>query len=329
MESATSANTVIPCLAMREFEGKLAADSDFFGDYEMTIGARVYADEFDTAPKTIPTQTFSVTLGEPQSDLAALYEEDEPEESSEILESFSELQRFKNELVFPSEFTSGDDAWSYQLASGGYKLYNSKSATERWYWDLALIMPEKYFTDGRIMYQWITYADTDLTPELTGAIACKTVVGDVTATQVDQWQGVTDLLSTSDAIIGKKWYKQQRDGKMTEPEYRALFWNDIFNLVDAPDRTGYKVQHCQAEIEIAAGALPDDVTIDMQIGARFYANDDAVEFESRDGKAFDWYNQVLSYSAKYEIEPVYDITTAKGKVEAAITNDPVDLSTLS
>ena len=40
-------------------------------------------------------------------------------------------------------------------------------------------MPTKYFTEGRIMYQWITFADEDKTDDLTGAVACKTVVGDV------------------------------------------------------------------------------------------------------------------------------------------------------
>lgn len=80
----------MPCLAMLIFDGKLEDTDDFYGTYDVTIGARVYSSDYDTAPVSVPDQTFSITLGEPVSDLSSLYEEDEPEDSSETLESFSE-----------------------------------------------------------------------------------------------------------------------------------------------------------------------------------------------------------------------------------------------
>jgi len=329
-------NSIMPCEASLIFDGKIKADDKLFGTYDVTIGARIYSDEFDTEPKSLPSQSFTFTIGEPESDLSALFEEEATEETSEILESFSHRQRFKNSVVFPDEYDEANDAdtlfWSHQVASGGYKLYSAKDAVERWYWDLALIMPTKYFTTDRIIYQWITFADQAGSRELTGAVACKIVVGDPTATQVDQWQGVTDLSATSEDVVGKKWYKQQRNGKMVSPDYQALFWQDVFTLVDAPNRTGYSIQHCQAEVKLEDGyTLPDGVTIDMQVGARFYASDDATEFLATPSKpVFDWYNEQLTYDAKYEIEPVYNLETAQAGEKIQIDNDPVDLtSTMS
>lgn len=113
---------------------------------------------------------------------------------------------------------------------------------------------------------------------------------------------------------------------MEEPLYRALFWDTIFELTEVEGRDGYSVQHCQAEIEIEGDSLPDNATIDMKIGARFYADDDATEFLAVDGKVFDWFNEVISYDAAYEIEPVYDIDSAKGKVEAEIVTEPQSLT---
>lgn len=111
-------NTYMPCVAEFTFDGKLAADNSLFGDYDMTIGVRVYADEFDTEPKSLPTSTFTVTIGEPESDLAAIYEEETTEETSALLESFKEKQRFKLSAVFPDEYDASTDAdtmyWGYQ-----------------------------------------------------------------------------------------------------------------------------------------------------------------------------------------------------------------------
>jgi len=141
-----------------------------------------------------------------------------------------------------------------------------------------VILPAKYFTDDRIIYQWITYEDANGDRELTGAIGCKISVNNAAATKVDQWQGITDLTSDSTEVVGKKWYKQARTGKMSSPLYQALFWQDVFTLADVTERAGYKVQHCQVELPLDNGKLPEGITINMQVGARFYANDDATEF---------------------------------------------------
>lgn len=260
-------NTYMPCVAEFTFDGKLAADNSLFGEYDMTIGVRIYTDEFDTEPKSLPTSSFTVTIGEPETDLAAVFEEETTEETSALLESFKEKQRFKLSNVFPDEYDASNDAdtmyWGYQWASGGYKVYSEKNAVDRWYWDLAVMLPEKYFTDDRIIYQWLTYEDADGDRELTGAIGCKISVNNAAATKVDQWQGITDLTSESTEVVGKKWYKQARTGKMSAPLYQALFWQDVFTLADIPERSGYKVQHCQAELPLDDGKLPEGITINM------------------------------------------------------------------
>lgn len=235
-----------------------------------------------------------------------------------------------NEEVFPDEYDAGSDSElyfkSFQFASGGQKLYDNEP--DSWYWDLFLVMPEKYFTTDRIIYQWITYTDGN-DGEMTGAVACKVQVGNTDLTSVDQWNKATDLSSDSEDIIGQPWYKQQRNGKMSDPLYRAKYWDTIFELVDSDDRSGYKVQHCVAELTIEDGALPDGITVKMNMGARFYADDTATEFLSTtyDDKDMSWHNNVLEYDPIYEIEPVYDVETAKGKVEAEVKAEPATLDT--
>jgi len=79
--------------------------------------------------------------------------------------------------------------------SGGYKLYGSEGASDRWYFNLAIELPTDKFVDGQIIYQWVTYEDENQSPELTGAVACKIEVGDYSKTSADQWKGVTNLSS--------------------------------------------------------------------------------------------------------------------------------------
>lgn len=63
------------------------------------------------------------------------------------------------------------------------------------------------FTNGEIIYQWITYADADQTAGYVGAVGCKIEVGDFTKTKADQWDTVVNMASNSTDVAGKKWYK--------------------------------------------------------------------------------------------------------------------------
>jgi hypothetical protein len=47
-----------PCFAVIEYDGKLDSTNDIFGTYNVTLGTRIYADESDTSPKSLPEQSF-------------------------------------------------------------------------------------------------------------------------------------------------------------------------------------------------------------------------------------------------------------------------------
>ena len=63
------------CHAMIKFDGKVNSTNSIFGEYSITIGARVYANETDTTPKSLPTQTFIETIEMPETDFSKIYEE--------------------------------------------------------------------------------------------------------------------------------------------------------------------------------------------------------------------------------------------------------------
>ena len=179
---------------MLKFDGKVEETDPIFGEYNITIGVRVYSNETDTTPKSLSAQSFKIEFTQPEDDLSTLYEEDVPAETSETIVYFDEKFRFKN-----SDITTDASLKGFQTAKGGYKLYGSSSgATDRWFIDLALELPTVAFTDGLIIYQWITYEDSSQSDDYSGAVACKITVGDTSATSVDQWIGVTNMSSESD-----------------------------------------------------------------------------------------------------------------------------------
>lgn len=47
---------------------------------------------------------------------------------------------------------------------------------------MALELPTSLFVDGEIIYQWITYEDSNQNLETTGAVGCKVTVGDFSKT---------------------------------------------------------------------------------------------------------------------------------------------------
>jgi hypothetical protein len=88
-------NIVQPCFAEFTFEGKLDQESGIFGDWIVTLGARLYMNEYDVEPVSVPSQTWEFTLGEPETDFEAVFEEDEPEERSETVVTFKEKARYR------------------------------------------------------------------------------------------------------------------------------------------------------------------------------------------------------------------------------------------
>ena len=66
---------------------------------------------------------------------------------------------------------------------------------------------------------------------------------------------------------------------------------------------------------------------DLEVGVRFYANDDATTFDATTERWFEWYRDEMEYTDDLEIEPVYDFATAqpqtneKQNFEVSITDE--------
>ena len=109
-------------------------------------------------------------FGQPQSDLSILYEEQVDESQSASFVYMKDKQRFWIDEVFPS---SGLTGRGYQIVTGGYKLYGTSGAEDRWFFNFNIELPTSMFTNGTIIYQYLTYQDADQNIANTGAVACK------------------------------------------------------------------------------------------------------------------------------------------------------------
>ena len=200
---------------MIDYGKKLTANDPIFGQWNVTLGARIYKSNTDTKPTAIPDQEYQVQFGQPQTDLAVLNEEQVPENNSEEIVVLEEFNMFDNSAI-----DAGYTGQGFQTVFGGWKVYDTAAAAgacDRWYWRFELEIPTAATaTDGTIYYQYMTYTTTD--PSLTGAVACKTEQGNFAKSSADQWAGVAvNLDSSSSGVVGKKWNKQARDTKMKEP----------------------------------------------------------------------------------------------------------------
>ena len=162
---------------------------------------------------------------------------------------------------------------------GGYKLYGTSDAEDRWFFNFAIEAPSSLFVDDEIIYMWLKYADSTMSDANTGAVACKVAVNDISKTSVDQWIGETNMSSESEGIVGKLWKNQNKEGKMATADYTALYYNeDIFLLKDS-NRTSvsnYSIQQCEVEVRLDDSVDVETLTYDMQFGMRFYENNDAL-----------------------------------------------------
>ena len=114
--------------------------------------------------------------------------------------------------------------------------------------------------------------------------------------------------SDSIDVVGKRWYKQNKLGKMSTPDYYALFYKqELFSLQTSPRTTGdYSIQMCEVEIKLPEGSNPDTITYNMQMGIRFYENNESTTFYSSPEPEFDWYNSDMEFSDELKEEPVYE-----------------------
>ena len=175
-------------------------------------------------------------------------EEQQPEDKSETIEIFRDFQRFQLSGLTGDSSTVGV---GFQRLIGGYKLYGADDAEDRWYWKFALEVPTSMLTNGTIVYQWLSYADTNQSNDTTGAVACKVEVGAPNKASADQWSGLVNLDSSSREVVGKKWNKQLREGKMKKPDYEVFFWNTAnYAAIPSPrvDDGSLSIQFCETEV---------------------------------------------------------------------------------
>mgnify|MGYP000915182986 FL=1 len=318
--------SVMPCFAKVMYDGKLDATNPIFGVYNVTLGGRVYANDSDTSPMTLPEQSLQIEFTQPESDLSNVYEEkDVPEEKAAEVIYLDDKFRFKALDVWPAH--TGDEKFAWLRVRGGYKLYGTSGAEDRWFWNFGLEYPTALVQQGEQLFFWLKYADDALSEDLTGAVACKIETGDNLKTAVSQWTGDVNMHADSADVVGKKWYKQNKLGKMSVPDYYALFYKeDIFTVQESPRTTGgYSVQQCEVEIKLPEGATPDTVTLTMETGVRFYASNDATTFLTTPEKEYDWYNEVMEFSNELKEVAVYEDKQPTKAVEEAFEFDVTNI----
>lgn len=143
----------------------------------------------------------------PETDLSNLYEEkDVPEDKAATVTYLDDKFRFKVADTFTA-WTGDVKANFWMRVQGGYKLYGTSGAEDRWFFNLALERPTELYTTGEIIYFWLKYGDDDMTDENTGVVGCKIESGNALNTKADQWIGDVNMASASADVIGKKWYK--------------------------------------------------------------------------------------------------------------------------
>ena len=84
---------------MIDYGKKLTANDPIFGQWNVTLGARIYKNNADTQPTAIPDQEYQVQFGQPQTDLATLNEEQVPENNFEEIVVLEEFNMFDNSAI--------------------------------------------------------------------------------------------------------------------------------------------------------------------------------------------------------------------------------------
>ena len=157
----------------------------FFTTYDVTMSTRIYPNDTATTFTSLPQQSTTVEIKKPNTDLASLYEEQQPETSAETVTYFDSTFKFPLS-EYESDSTIPETERGFQRARGGYKLYGDANAEDRWFFNLALELPTAKFITGNILYQWITYEFQDSAfAHLNGAAACKIEVGNYQKTSSD------------------------------------------------------------------------------------------------------------------------------------------------
>lgn len=103
---------------------------------------------------------------------------------------------------------------------------------------------------------------------------------------------------------------------MADADYFAQPWYEESYSVQESERTSgdYSIQWCEVEI-ILDEALPKELTYEMQMGVRFYADSDATTFVSTGQPSFEWYREEMKFDPELNEEPVYEDKQTKKQAE--------------
>jgi hypothetical protein len=136
--------TIQPCKATFEFKGKLNSTDEVFGQYNVTLGVRIYNNDTDTKPINIVMDSYQIMFGEPVTDFEELFEEkDVPETKFEVVRYMKEKNKFRLTDFFPN--WTGPEKFGFQRLIGGYKLYGTEGTDNRWFFTLKIELPTALF----------------------------------------------------------------------------------------------------------------------------------------------------------------------------------------
>ena len=169
--------------------------------------------------------------------------------------------------------------------TNGYTVYEQLIASDWWWWQLSLDMPDQLLDIGNIVYQWVTLVDIN-GDEQPFTIGCKTTVG-FSVSQIDYFQQDTSqteaLWSDSALVVGQTVNQQAQDLK-EEPSIH--FWSAGDEHAPEAEESyieGNRVFVCSFAKELPKiGRNPNDFNkyFHIHVGARIYDSNIDTEHEA-------------------------------------------------
>lgn len=97
-------------------------------------------------------------------------------------------------------------------------------------------LPDQFLEQGTIMYQWATFDDREDPDAITYTVACKTMIGDPGATEIELFVRETSMGNDSEAVAGKRWWEQNASNNYKGHAYKSKSDN-YYLLRDSEDYT--------------------------------------------------------------------------------------------
>ena len=108
----------------------------------------------------------------PETDLSNIYEEkDVPAEKAAEVQ-YLKFKK-KSKIVDVWDTFSGTEKNYWLRVEGGYKLYGTSGADDRWYFKLGIERPSSMIVDDEIQYFWLNFDAGEDYPDYSGSVSCK------------------------------------------------------------------------------------------------------------------------------------------------------------